>query len=260
MADNNSVIQSVQLSLRIIEHLQSVQEIGVTELAEELGHSPATTYKHLNTLHQEKYVAKTDEKRYRLGFRFVNTAYHVKQRISNYETIVGEVVKLANTSGEIALFTVEEHGIGICLSVAAGENAVDRPVHEGYRSYLHDTAVGKAILAFSSEERVEEIIDRWGLADSSPNTITEREELFETLSTIQERGVAFNQEETQHGLVGVGAPIFRPDGSVLGGISVIGPTSRISTETLAGDLTEMVQASANIIEVNDPDSSTRRLE
>ncbi|MFC4440363.1 MULTISPECIES: IclR family transcriptional regulator C-terminal domain-containing protein [Natrialbaceae] len=42
-------------------------------------------------------------------------------------------------------------------------DAVQADAHGGTRVYLHCTALGKAILAYLPEERVDAIIDRHGL-------------------------------------------------------------------------------------------------
>lgn len=150
----------------------------------------------------------------------------------------------------MALFTVEEHGIGVCLHVAYGDNAVQTPLHVGHRNMLHHTAVGKAIMANLPRERVEEIIERHGLPEITEYTITDREELFEELDEIERRGIAFNEQETIHGLVGVGAPVKNQDGTVLGALSVIGPRSRMDEEQLTQRLPDTLARSVNIIEVN----------
>lgn len=81
-------------------------------------------------------------------------------------------------------------------------------------------------------------------------TITNRETLFERLSEVRERGYAYNDEGEVTGLRAVGAPIRRPDGAVLGSISVSGPTSYLDDERFDEGVPELVTSAANVIEVN----------
>lgn len=240
----------MESTLDIVAALKERDGAGVTELAEEIGVSKGTVHNHLVTLEDRGYVVKDEDDTYHLGLKFLDVSHAVTSQLPILDLVRSEVDKLAEESGEMALFTVEEHGVGVCLHVAYGEDAVQTPLHVGYRSGLHHTAVGKAILAHLSRERVEEIIERRGLPEMTEHTITDEEELLEQLTEVQERGYALNEQETIHGLVGVGAPVKNQDGTVLGALSIIGPNSRMDDDRLHRELPEMLIRSVNIIEVN----------
>lgn len=57
----------------------------------------------------------------------------------------------------------EENGRSVYLYQSKGEYAVNLDTHVGYRSHLHNTGIGMAILAYLPQERVEEIIETWEL-------------------------------------------------------------------------------------------------
>jgi len=250
MSRPKKTVNAVQTTLRILETLRSLGGAGVTTIANETGLSKATVHNHLATLEHEEYVVKTDDDSYQLGFQFLDLAHHARLRISIYDLVQREVDKLAVESGEMALYTVEEHGRGVCIYRKLGENAVQTPLYVGYRSALHHTAVGKAILAHLPRDRVDEIIAERGLSVQTEDTITDSEHLFEELEAIRERGFAFNREETIPGLVGVGAPIIGQGGTVEGAISIIGPASRMDEDRFYGEIPDMITRSVNIIEIN----------
>lgn len=52
----------------------------------------------------------------------------------------------------------------------------------GHRVHLHNTALGKAILAHYPRERLEAILDRHGMPQTSEETIIDRGGLFEELA------------------------------------------------------------------------------
>ncbi|WP_368280072.1 IclR family transcriptional regulator domain-containing protein [Halomarina oriensis] len=240
----------MQRTLRILETLRETGGAGVTTVAKETGYSKATVHNHLATLEHEEYVVRTGDGTYELGFRFLDLAHHARRRIGIYDLVRREVDKLAAESGEMALYTVEEHGWGVCIYRELGENAVQTPLYVGYRSALHHTAVGKAILAYLPRSRVEAIIKRRGLTVQTEDTITDPDQLFDELDAIRDRGFAFNREETIPGLVGVGAPIIGQGGTVEGAISIIGPASRMDEERFYGEIPDMITRSVNIIEIN----------
>ena len=242
-------IDAVATTFDILEVLKENGAMGITELTSEVDVSKGTVHNHLSTLLHEDYVVREGDK-YRLGFRFMDLAHHAKGRVEVYDLVSREVDKLAEQSGEMALYTQVEHGLGVCLYRAMGENAVQTALYEGHRSTLHHTAVGKAILSQLPREEVEAIIEHRGLEPQTDATITDPEELFAELEEVRERGLAFNQGETLPGLVGVGAPLTDRHGDVAGAISVIGPVGRLDEDQFYGEIPDMITRSVNIIEIN----------
>lgn len=249
MAKAKNPIQAVQRSLEIVDIIQDRDGARVTEIAEGIGVSKGTAHCHLATLEENGYVIKDGEE-YKLGLRFIDLAHHAKDRISIYDTTKSEVDKLADESGEMALFTVEEDGRGVCLHRAEGEDAVKTEVYVGYRNDLYHTAVGKAMLAFMSSEKRDRIIAETNFEQITPNTTTDEQQLREKLEQIREQGIAYNHEETIQGLVGVGAPIRGQDGTLYGAISIIGPVRRMDEERLNNEIPDMIRRAVNIIEIN----------
>ena len=129
-------------------------------------------------------------------------------------------------------------------------DAVTPDTHTGKRRSLHNTALGKAILAHLPDDRVSEILDRHGLPAATPNTITDRDRLHETLAGIRERGVAYCGGERVEGLRCVAAPVLGSDDEVLGAISVATPTTRLTGERFATEVHELVLQAANVVAIN----------
>lgn len=249
-SDGRKTVAAVQKTLDVIEALQELEGAGVTELANHLGVTKGTVHNHLATLEENDYVVKNKEDTYQLGFRFLDTAHHARNRIEVYDTIEQEVDALAEETGEMALFAVEEHGKSVCLYRSLGERAIETPLYVGHRSHLHHTAVGKAILAQMSEERIDQIVDHHGLPPMTEETITDRNELVAEFEEIRDAGVAYNREETIQGLIGVGVPILHHEENVYGAISVIGPVNRLDDQTLDEEIIETIKQRSNVIEVN----------
>jgi DNA-binding IclR family transcriptional regulator len=246
----SKTVKAVETTFRILDVLRKLDGAGVTEVANHANVSKGTAYNHLMTLEQQQYVVKDEDGTYNVGLRFADMGHYARSRFAISQLVEDEVDTLAEQSGEMALFSIEEHGQAVCLHVAYGDHAVRTPLHIGYREDLHTTAVGKAILAHKPREEAERIIERRGLHEVTENTITDRETLFDDLDRIREQGIAFNHQETIHGLVGVGVPVKSQDGTVAGAVSVIGPSSRMDEDRLEHDLPELLMKSVNIIEVN----------
>lgn len=248
MTDARNPVKAVETALRIVDILQSRERIGVTKLADELGVSKGTAHCHLATLREQGYVVKEGEK-YRLGLRFVDVAHHARNRFEIYDIVKEEVERLAEESGELALFTVEEQNKGVCLYTAAGDQAVQTELYVGYRNDLYHTAVGKAMLACKSEEELDEYFSSVTLESLTEHTVTDEAALREELAEVRERELAFNNGESISGLAGVGAPIRTQDGSMYGALSIIGPTSRMNGDRFE-EVADMIRRAVNVVEIN----------
>ena len=241
-------IRSVEIAFNVIDLLQNESGAGVTQIADELGHSKSTIHSHLRTLENRKFIVR-DGDGYRLSLRILDMATHVCEQAGNYEVIRNEVDSLAEETGEIAQFGIEEYGQISYLYKATGDLAVESASRVGTQQPMYSTALGKTILAYLPSRRTEEIVDAMEFSPKTSMTITGPDELYEDLAAIAERGYGIDDEENIDGFRCVAAPVREGD-TVLGAVSVSGPSSRFTDERLAGQLSEQVQRAANVIELN----------
>ena len=96
----------------------------------------------------------------------------------------------------------------------------------------HATALGKAILAFLADEKVQEIIRQRGLRPCTPNTITDPGVLEEELRQTRARGYALDQEEFFGGVRCVAVPVRGESGRVEGALSISGSVFQVRTENI----------------------------
>ncbi|SEO20861.1 transcriptional regulator, IclR family [Halogranum amylolyticum] len=249
MARAKNPVKAVKTTSSIVEKLAELDEAGVTELSNHLEITKGTIHNHLTTLEEVGLVVKEDGK-FRLGLRFFELGEQTKSRYKIYDVAVPEVDKLAEETGELGNVLVEEHGRGFYLYRKEGENALSLDTGIGSRVYLHQTGLGKAILAHLPEERVHEIVDEHGLAPSTDQTLSTREELFENLAEIRERGYALDMEERAEGIRCVSAPVITNDDVVRGAVSVAGPVSRMRGEYLESTVPDLVMRAANVVSIN----------
>jgi len=248
--DNRSerTIQSVQITLDIVDEIQTRDRVGVTELADELGYSKSTVHNHLHTLEERGFIVREDDG-YRLSLRILDMATHVREQIGNYPVIKKEADTLAEKTGEIAQFGIEEHGKISYLYKATGDRAVETRSGIGKQDTMYSTSLGKTILAFLPREKRRELIQSMEFEAFTPNTMTDADELEAELDRIRERKYGTDDEENIEGLRCVAAPVRNGD-TVLGAISITGPSSRFTDERVRGELSDYAQRAANVIELN----------
>jgi DNA-binding IclR family transcriptional regulator len=245
-------VQAVDITCSVIETLRERGKTGVSELAAEVGHSKSTIHNHLATL-EKNHLVVNEGGEYRLSLHFLELASDVKSQygLVHYSIIRKKVNELAAETGENARFGSEEYGELINMYRTQGNSGVNEYFELSIREPMHCTASGKAILAFMSQERVDEIIDTHGLEQMTENTITDYDELMDELEMIREQRFAIDDEERALGLRSIAAPVIenrRYHAVVIGSIGVFGTVSRLTEDRLA-ELSTQIQEFANLIEI-----------
>lgn len=243
-------VGSVETSFELVAALKELDGAGLSEIADHLDKPKTTVYDHLETLSELEFVVATADGTYELGPRFLDFGGYARNRMKIYQVGKPEIRDLAMSSGEQTNILIEEHGRGVYLYTFKGEDAVRLDTYAGLHVPLQTTALGKAILSRLPRSRVEAIVDRHGMPAITENTITERDELFEELETIRERGYATDEGERVEGMRCIAAPITDSNDSPIGAISVSGPKNRIRDERFYEEIPNKVLRAANVIEVN----------
>jgi DNA-binding IclR family transcriptional regulator len=243
-----NTIQSVERTFEMLETMRDRGAVGITELAEQLDVSKSTVHNHLNTMEGRGYVVN-DGGTYRLGLRLLSFPNTLQKSHWLYQAAKDEVDELVERTGERSQVLVEEDGYGVYIYQQTDDRAITTNSKVGTRVTLHSSAIGKAMLAFQPEERVERILHRDGLAARTENTITSREAFEAELAEIRDEGVAFDDEEGIEGMRCVAAPIRNEDSVSVGAISVSGPCTRIAGERFESTLPREVERAAQAIEI-----------
>lgn len=251
MADDSAhrPVETVETAFDIVELLKRNDGAGITAIADELGLAKSTVHRHVKTLESRGLLVQEGDT-YRISTWFLDYGVHVRNEHTLFPVVKPKVDELAAETDEKVWAVIEEHGVGVHIYGAEGRHSVKTHARIGQRTYLHQFAAGKAILAHLPEERIEGILDDYGLAAQTDRTITDRDELHEQLATIRDRGYAFNREESVVGVHAVGAPVRDQSGIAVGAISIAGPANRLRGDLLNAELPDLLLGATNEVEIN----------
>lgn len=196
-------VKSVETAFELIDRLQALGGATPAQLTEELDLSKSSVHNYLTTLEMEGYVVN-DAGRYRLGLRFLTHGTAAKNMAGVERPIIQTLQSTAEELSQSTWWVTEELGRGYFLEYADADDELPVYGSVGKRSYLHTHAMGKAVLAMSSEEYVELVADFHGLPEQTRRTTTDLEELLDELESIRERGFAVSEGEAVLGILSVG--------------------------------------------------------
>jgi DNA-binding IclR family transcriptional regulator len=104
----------------------------------------------------------------------------------------------------------------------------------GTSNPVYCTAMGKAMMAFLPEEMQAEIMGKIRFVRYTHRTLMTPEALMRSLERVRRRGYAIDDEEVEEGVRCIGAPILNETGHPMAAVSVSGPTSRITQQSVPG--------------------------
>lgn len=234
---NAYVIASALRTLEVLDAFaRPPHRMGLADVVERLGLERNQAYRSLKTLEAAGYLVQDEDARFELGPHagLIATAGMRHQSATLMDVAGPHLDRLSDQTRETVHLFVREGEQAVCVDRRESTQSV-RLISVLGRSFpLHAGAVPKAILAHLSEAERGSILDRLeSLPAYTDRTILERKRLEARLADIRERGYAVSDEDFDASARGVGAPLFGPDGVVMGGISVGGPSFRVDDETLA---------------------------
>ncbi len=204
---------------------------GVTELAEKLSLHKSTTHRLIMVLESSRYVEKDSATgKYRLGSRILELGLSALSRLDIYEVARPHLRHLVAESGETAHIGVMRNGEIISIVNVESTQALRTPSAIGTSHPAHCSSLGKAILAFSSEDAVDAFLKGRTMEAYTRNTITSAEGFLKEIEAIRQIGYAIDDEEREEGLRCIGAPVWNSAGEVIAAVSIAGPVFRITRD------------------------------
>ena len=240
-------VQSLDRALSILERLAEADGMTLTDLAQSVGLAPSTTHRLLTTLQQRRFADFDEE----YGVWVIGVgAFNVGNAFLRNRRIVslGRPVmrRLMEDVGETVNLAVEDQNELVYVTQFESHAPMRAFFRPGRRAPMHASAVGKAMLAEMDDATVTELLHRKGMPRFTDKTLIDPAALRAELVRVRERGWAVDDEEHTVGMRCVAATIHNEHAEVIAGVSLSGPSVRV-TETRLGELGARVVKAANEI-------------
>jgi IclR family transcriptional regulator, KDG regulon repressor len=241
--------KSLQKALRILVYMgEQTPEAGVTELAGALGLTKATVHRLLNAMERFALIERDEvTERYRLGLKL----HQLGNRAVESRTLRTEahrlLLEMSRRSRETVSLATPAPGGVVCLDrLDSPHTIINICTPIGSLFPAHCTAAGKAILAYMADDEVENLVQRYGLKQYTPFTITDISNLKENLRLTRQRGYAVDHQELERGLSAVAAPVLSAHERVIAAIGIAGPTLRFRGKELAEKVALATEVAARL--------------
>jgi DNA-binding IclR family transcriptional regulator len=237
--DSESGRDSNKATARILKVFSSfasdAAKFGVTELSHQLGMTKNMVHRALQTLADQGYLMRdASGSRYQLSYRVLELQNHGVME-PDFRTLCQPYVQaIYRLTGETVSVLVRSLDYAVFIDgVETRKTGVWRMPIGGLRP-LHSTASGRAMLAYSSDDDIDDYIRRHRPMrfHNSEETIS-GPELWQEIKAIRGRGYAIMRRGGNLPMYSLAFPIMAAEGRVHGVISVGGPEERFKPEVPA---------------------------
>lgn len=221
-------VQSLNRALDLLEIISRHRgHMAIGEIAEACGIPLPTAHRLLKTLSDRGYIRRYSNRHYVLGSRLLSLGLTVHALLGNEARAM--LMCLADELEQTATLAVLSGDRAEYLAHVPSIHTARASVELGRRVELHNTSIGKALLAVLPVHEVREILRRTGLPRATDFTIVSEGELLVQLAEVRARGFALADQERELGIRAVAVPI---PGSLISpmAISIIGPPDRLSLD------------------------------
>ena len=216
-----SRVLTLERALQILEYIVEHKKVSVTGVAKSFGIQRSASYRFLNTFKYMGYLEQTPFSDYTLTNRLQQLGRGIVPRIEmrNYAwPYLEELVKKAHQPSNLGFWD----GQNIVYIAQKTFNGIMEGYATGNTIPAYCSAMGKAVLAFLSDDELDAYLKKTPLVAYTAKTVTSAEALRKQLEEVRQQGYAVMNREMADYLLGVAAPVFNRQGLPRYAISVAG--------------------------------------
>lgn len=240
---NNSILKAVSILDLFDDKRQELTARDVAELGDMNG---VTAHRLLRTLAEAGLLTSPRKGLYRLGSKLIDYG----ERAKSFSRLAAQIQPflngLAAETKEGAMATTFDGSVITCIAAAHSDQTFSFNARVGARMEAYATANGKLWLAMSEPAMLKSYLNATDLTPLSADTVSDPDVLSQELEIIRRQGFATNYGERETGLSAIAVPVKTAAGHMVAGISIFGPSARLTADRLAS-LLPLLQSTADKI-------------
>ncbi|MDE3163081.1 MAG: IclR family transcriptional regulator [Acidobacteriota bacterium] len=226
-------VQALDRAFAVLDLLgESDTPLGLAQVASSLQLHKSTAHRFLMVLERHHMVERTGTGKFRLGLRLFDFGNRAIEQYDLRDRAQPHLRRLVAETEETAHLCILEQARVIYIDKIEPARSVRMITRIGSSNPVHCTSVGKAILAFLPEDRIEDVIRRTRFERFTHRTIATPEALRAEIEKTKRRGYAVDDEELEEGLRCIAVPLLDGQRQPVAAVSVSGPSFRVTAQKL----------------------------
>jgi IclR family pca regulon transcriptional regulator len=222
-------------------------EMTLSEVASSTSLSPAVARRCLHTLVQLGYVGKKG-KMFLLTPEVMGFAAAFLESTNIEEVVRPYLQRVRDKTGDSSSLAVLSQQDILYLVHVSTNRMIRMIAGVGTRFPAFATSLGRVLLAYRSDEFIEEFLGQADLRKLTNKTVTSKSQLRKILKKTRRQGFASIQDELDYGIVSVAVPVRSDTGEILGAINCSTATTRVDEQKMLKTRLPYLQTASKGIE------------
>ncbi|MCB8837913.1 IclR family transcriptional regulator [Aurantimonas sp. VKM B-3413] len=219
-------------------------ELSAAVVTKALGINGVTAHRLLRSLEEAGALVASTRGVYRLGYTLVDLGTRAQNDSHLARVMQPTLDALTRHFDEASMAMVFEANALTCIAKAVSSRPLYVDIRVGSRLEAYCTAHGKVWLAEISADRLERYLSDIERRAFSARTLVERTDILADLAGVRAVGYALNVGEREADVNAVAVPVKTRSGTIVSSISLFGPSSRLTRETLLAAVPQLQAAAA----------------
>lgn len=232
-ASKESPSVAVERALAMLEAVSQAPEgLSNAEISRQLKIPKSSASYILRTLEKKGYLNREGQGRYRVGLKVLSLSRGALSGIDVREVAFPIMRRLMERTHLTCHLAILDGPDAVYVEKVEPEGFIKMDTWVGRRMSVHATSVGKSLVAYIPQQRLEKIVAAQGMQKRTPKTITTLPRLLKDLEKVRAQGYALDDEENNPGARCLGAPIFNQSGGVEAAIGLSGTIHQVNPQTM----------------------------
>jgi DNA-binding IclR family transcriptional regulator len=219
----------VHATLAVLDLLAARPQLGLSDIARELGLAKSTLHRVLAVLVERGWAVRDAESRFSLGIRALRLGSSSADLpiVKAFRTVAAEFLTRHDETIALAVLDGSE---SLFLALEETSQPIRLVTHVGSKTPAFASASGRVVLASHPPAAVAALFGGRLLVTPTGRRLNGVAELQTILDEVRERGYAENHGETADGLYAASVPVVNGDGVTIAALTTCIPVSRITPE------------------------------
>ncbi len=245
--NSGDYIQSLDRGLQVIQAFsQQDRSLTVSAVAKKTGLSRPTARRILLTLEHLGF-AESENNTYSLTARTLSLGYAYLSSNNTWSLAHPFMREFVAKTEESCSISILDGTDVLYVARVSTKRIMSINLDVGSRLPAYATSMGHVLLAYLPEEELERYMDAIDFEQFTSKTITDKEQLRQTLAEVRERGWGGVDQQFEEGLRSIAVPLRNKSGKVIAAINCSAHAGRTSKELLREEFLPILQDSAEKI-------------
>jgi len=249
-ARDSDFVQSLDRGLAVIRAFGPDRErLSLSEVARATGLTRAAARRFLLTLVKLGYV-RSDGREFSLRPRVLELGYAYLSGLALPEVAEPHLEDISAKLHESSSISVLDGHHIVYVARVATKRIMTVAISVGTRFPAYAASMGRVLLAGLDEEELERYLAEATFEAFTERTVTDPDRLRQLIAQVRRDGYSIIDQELEHGLRAIAAPIHDPSGAVTAAINVSAHASRLSPDAMRTELLPALLETARNIEAD----------